>query len=296
MQTNDDDTVSLADAISVWAEGVGDDEARADSLLELLNYCADAAVHVLRDGDTEAGEALAEALVPLRLALRRWPAAAQLPPYGAFLGCLQALLRGDAAQLARLHPALDEGLAGALERIVALVAGQGDGPTADDGASGDPAEVDEPDLPPGVAAALESGDLPGVERALAALPEHERGRALAALRRRSEQQVARMSPAEQRALALHLQAEQIARTADDAAALAAQAIRDGDPDARRRLAIEMGQAAAHYAKDEPPGSPYDDLAAFLRAVAALLRGTPVPRAPAAYAERLAAIQAAVEEQ
>jgi hypothetical protein len=321
------ESISLAGAIGAWATGAEGDAARHAALLELLNYCADAAVHVLREGDAETREALARALVPLRAALLRWPHAAELPPYGAFLGCLQALLRADEAQLARLFARLDEGLAAALERIGDAVAAgrtENEEPEAEsqssavstpgDATAGGSAHQDANlqsftaaqdmpaidqsaiSLPPEIAAAMARGDLQEVERELAALPEGERERALAALRRHSEQQVASMAPEEQRRLALWLRQEQIRRAADEAAALAAQALREGDPDARRRLAIEMGQLASHYAQGEERGSPYDELASFLRGVAAVLRGTPVPPVPPAFAERLAALESAAEER
>jgi hypothetical protein len=313
----EEEEVSLADAIDAWAAGSPDDPARAGALVELLNYCADAAVYVLREGDAETREALAQALIPLRTALLHWPHAAELPPYNAFLGCLQALLRGDEAGLARLFAQLDEGLAAALERIGDLVAATDDRPPTTDHrpaavrqqhtveqregsvlglSSTVHAPYDEDlALPAEIAAALGRGDLPGVERLLAALSEDERERALAALRRHSEQQVASMSHEEQHRLALWLRQEQIRRAADEAAAAAEQVLREGDPDARRRLAIEMGQLASHYAQGEERGSPYDELASFLRGVAALLRGTPLPPVPPAFAERLAGVQAAAEE-
>jgi hypothetical protein len=346
--------VSLADAIGAWATSTEDDAARGGGLVVLLNHCADAAVHVLRDRDREAAHALAELLIPLRAALVRWPHAAHLPPFNAFLGCLQALLRGEDAQLARLRAGLDARLAGVLAQIEGLAGTDHRGPTTEDrppttderpprtdhrpprtdhrppttderppttdhrrtttderrttpalergrspepGASEGSSPVVENDaaLPPALEAALAAGDPGGIERALGALPEEGRAAALIALRRRSEARVAQMSPEEQRALALRLRQEQIARTAVDAAALAEQALRDGDPDAVRRLAIEMGQAATHYAKDELPGSPYDELAAFLRGVAAVLRGTPVPAVPAAYRESVESLRAVAEE-
>jgi hypothetical protein len=300
----DDDSISIADAITAWVEA--GDEARRDGLLELLNHCADITVQVLADGDAEAAEALAAVFIPLRAALASWPAAADLPPYNTFLGCLQALLRREEAQLVRLFAGLDDNLARALEQIGDLVAAaraeleqeaQADEqpPDRHRGAVEQVAAAGAPVLSEAIAGALDRGDLQAVERELAALGETERQRMLEALRRRSEQQVARMPPEQQRALARRLQAEQIARTADEIAGVAAQTLRDGDGNTVRALAIQVAQAASHYAQGEERGSPYDELAAFLRAVAALLRGTPVPPVPEAYAARLAALQADTAE-
>ncbi len=300
-----EENISLEDAIRAWAAGDEEDpEARHAALVELLNYCADAAVQVLRDGDREAAEALADLMVPLRVALLRWLHAAALPPYNALLGCLQALLRGEEVQLARLRARLDERLAETLRQIEALVRGDEQPPAAEARADHaapqqtnpdrPPAEAvpgSEPDLPEAVAAAIEMGDVAALQRALAELPEEERERTLAALRRRTEAQIAQMSPEELQALALQLQLEQIERAAAEVQQLAAETLTAGDPDARRRLAIQVGKLAAQYALGEAPGSPADQLAAFLRGVAAVLRGTIVPPVPPHYAERIAALRA-----
>jgi tetratricopeptide (TPR) repeat protein len=318
------EAISLADAISIWAEGAHtDDDARHESLLELLNYCAAATIDVLREGDTETREVLAEALIPLRAGLQRWPAAAQLPPYNAFLGCLQALLRGEEAQLTPLFAQLDEGLAAALERIAEAVAearseerGENQGTRTEnqeleaetqtlDASPSDVTATDGVqhadlqsaiDLPPDIESALQRGDLQGVERGLVALPEERREVVLAALRRHSEQTMAAIPFEEQRRLALWLRQEQIRRAADEAVAAAAEVLRDGDPDARRRLAIEMGQLVVHYAQDEERGSPYDELASFLRAVAAVLRGTPMPPVPSVFVAHIIQLRTGLERR
>jgi hypothetical protein len=290
-EPQEDEAISLSEAIDAWAASGGGDEARAEALVELLNYCADAALQVLHDGDREAAEALAELLVPLRHALLRWPYAAELPPFNLFLGCLQALLRGEEGQLARLRAGLDEGLAASLVQIEALA-----GEASEAGGVVAASEPDAAELAPELVVALESGDADGLERALDELPEHERERTLAALRRRTEARVAQMSPEEQRRLALQLQQEQIARVAADLHELAARTLLEDSPDARRQIAIQMGQVAAHYAAGESPGSPYDQLASFARAVAAILRGTVVPPAPPAYAGRVAELRAIAERE
>ncbi len=128
-------------------------------------------------------------------------------------------------------------------------------------------------------------------------------------------EIARLSPEERaelegrlQALAQHLAAmdpqeraewEAAARAAarrDQIESLADQA-RDGAIAAlrgeieREPLAQDIEQVAAQAAEGEEPGSPWDELAAYLRAVVALLRGEPLPGVPAAYAAHLAAVQA-----
>jgi len=126
-----------------------------------------------------------------------------------------------------------------------------------------------------------------LEARLAQLSPGERAQLEALLHR-----LAALSPAEQaRELAEMAAAEQEGRIQ----ALASQA-RDG------AIAVLRGQAerapllawleevARQAAEGEAPGSPWDELAGYLRAVAALLRGAPLPPVPAAYAAHLAAIQ------
>jgi hypothetical protein len=192
----------LADAISEWN---GD----AASLAELVGRCAGETALLLAADTPTAAEALADVLIPLRAAMLRNPNAVALAPLGAFLGCLQALLRGEHAQLDRLHHHLDDPLRAAFAQV---------------------------------------------------------------------RQIADLQ-----------------RTAIQSQALAARALHEDDPDARRALAIQLGQAASHYSQGAERGSPEDDLAAFLRAAAAIVRGTPVPAAPAPYAERIAALIALAQE-
>jgi hypothetical protein len=58
------------------------------------------------------------------------------------------------------------------------------------------------------------------------------------------------------------------------------------------LIPQLEEAAAHYAQDEAPGSPYHHLAQFTRAVITLLQedDRPLPPVPDAYAEMFAALQ------
>ncbi|MCB9101347.1 MAG: hypothetical protein H6632_17545 [Anaerolineales bacterium] len=98
------------------------------------------------------------------------------------------------------------------------------------------------------------------------------------------EQVSALSPAEQAAYARELQRREIEAQAGaivEAAIEARQAGQVAD------LLPHLAEAAAHYADGAAPGSPYADLAQFVRAVAALLQGqAPEPVAPA-YVERLA---------
>jgi hypothetical protein len=112
--------LTLDEAIQTWVKG--NDETRQGYLLPLLNAVAQIVVSLHHAGDTDGADALATSLIPLRTALRDWPAAAELPPFGAFLGCLQALLRGQEAQLSRLRMQLDEGLAQTLKQIEEICA------------------------------------------------------------------------------------------------------------------------------------------------------------------------------
>ncbi|HEU4325034.1 MAG TPA: tetratricopeptide repeat protein [Roseiflexaceae bacterium] len=110
--------LTLEEAITVWVER--DDGTREGMLETLLNAIAQRVIGVRVAGDIEDAEALAAALVPLRAALRNWPPAADLPPVNALLGCFQALLRGQEAQLALLRVQLDERLAQGLAQVEQL--------------------------------------------------------------------------------------------------------------------------------------------------------------------------------
>jgi tetratricopeptide (TPR) repeat protein len=84
--------------------------------------------------------------------------------------------------------------------------------------------------------------------------------------------------------------DQIQAIADQArgAAIAAFA---GKVD-RGELSASMEKVAKQAAEDEEPGSRWDQLASYLRAVAALLRGEQVPEVPAEFVEHFAAIETA----
>ena len=166
-------------------------------------------------GSGQGAETLAAALVPLRTALREWPVAAELPPYGVLLGCFQALLRGQLEQLERLRTRLDEGRAQALAEVERRAA------------------MDE-----------EIGQLEAWTRGEFA----------------DEEPPAKQETAE----------AQIARVAEQAMT-AAKEVLAADGGTRAALATQADEAAAYYAEGEEPGSPYDELAMFLRAVAARLR-------------------------
>jgi len=82
------------------------------------------------------------------------------------------------------------------------------------------------------------------------------------------------------------QIESLADQARDAAIAALRGEVEPGP-----LAQQLEAVAAQAADGEEPGSPRDELAGYLRAVAALLHGEPAPPVPAAYAAHLAAVQA-----
>jgi hypothetical protein len=84
------------------------------------------------------------------------------------------------------------------------------------------------------------------------------------------------------------QRQQIESLADQARDGAIAALR-GQTE-REPLLARIQEVAAQAAEGEEPGSPWDELAAYLRAVVALLAGEPVPPVPAAYAAHIAAIR------
>jgi hypothetical protein len=134
-----------------------------------------------------------------------------------------------------------------------------------------------------------------LEAQLAQLPPEERAGAEAALREFLErwegmgeeeraEQLAQMQAAGRR--------EQIESLADQARDGAIAAMR-GEVE-RGSLIQEIEHLAGQAAEGEEPGSPWLELAAYLRAVAALLRGEETPPIPAQYAGRVAAIRGAIE--
>jgi hypothetical protein len=106
-------------------------------------------------------------------------------------------------------------------------------------------------------------------------------------------QLEAMSPEERAELEAAARAaasrEQIQSLADQARDGAIAALR-GDTE-RDPLVARIEEVAAQAAEGEEPGSPWDELASYLRAVVALLRGEPLTPVPAAYAAHFAAIQA-----
>jgi hypothetical protein len=124
-------------------------------------------------------------------------------------------------------------------------------------------------------------------RQMAALSPAEREQLLAQARqaagafsRLSDEERAGVMAAAQRA-----QIEALANQTRDAAIAALR----GEGDALA-LAAQMEQVADQAAADEEAGSPWLEVAAFIRAAAAILRGEPPPPVPTAYAAHFAAIQ------
>jgi hypothetical protein len=142
-----------------------------------------------------------------------------------------------------------------------------------------------------------------IEAQLAGLAPEERAQAEAAAREFLQRWEA-MSEEEQAAYWAQAEAagrrEQIESLADQARDGALAALR-GEVD-RDALIRELEQVAWQAAEGEEPGSPstplragpWDELAAYLRAVAALLRGEPLPPVPAQYAGHIAALREAME--
>jgi hypothetical protein len=90
-----------------------------------------------------------------------------------------------------------------------------------------------------------------------------------------------------RAAATRQQIDELADQARDGAVAALRGQTD-----RQALIARIEEVAGQAAEGEAPGSPWHALAAYLRAVVALLRGSPLPPVPEAYADHLAAIQEA----
>jgi hypothetical protein len=187
---------------------------------------------------------------------------------GEFLAAATLLLRGQPLN----HRLLSVETRQRIERIVAMVQpAQAGG--ADDAA-----------LPASVLYALMNNNAAELDAALAALPEHERARVVTTLERQVHEQMVRLSDDERAELTRSTQAAQIALAAERARELATQALASSSREERFALAFEIQDAADNAARDEPEGSPWHELATFLYAVAALLRGQATPAVPDAYRE------------
>jgi hypothetical protein len=361
-------------AIAAWLNSAAPNEQRLDALLVLIDTLINASIVARREAGHAEREALAASLVPLRAALSTWPPAQALPPYGALLGCLQALLRGDEPVLA----ALDDELRAMWARIAELATASADelrdqavarnfaqaeqavrvaleqsteqqraalAQQLEDGAR-EATQGEEPaspwqelaqfmraaalvlrrlpvdgrtlsdanrhrierlltlarpapafesgaeELPASVLYALMHNDAAALEAALQALPTQERVQVVTALEQQMHEQMVQLSSDERQAVIAEAQQAQIADAADRARDVAIQALRSGDAASCNDLAAQIVAAAAQATAGEAPDSPWHPLAAYLAAVAALLREQPVPPIPPAYQERFAAIQAA----
>jgi hypothetical protein len=124
-----------------------------------------------------------------------------------------------------------------------------------------------------------------VEAQLSQMEPAQRAQAEEAMRR-----LASLSPDEQAALlasqARDELAVQIERQADEVVDAVLRAAGEGRVAA---LLPDLDDAAAAFGDGEAPGSPYAELAAFVAAVAALLRGEPAPAVPAGHVARFAAL-------
>jgi tetratricopeptide (TPR) repeat protein len=143
--------------------------------------------------------------------------------------------------------------------------------------------------PPDVAAQIEAQ--------LAQLSPEERAEMEAAAHEVA-QRLAQMSPEEQaaelagmQAAAVRQEIERLALEARDAAIAAERGERERAP-----LIAQIDEVAVQAAEGEPPGSPWADLAAYLRALVALLRGQALPPVPAQYAGHVAAVRAARDDK
>jgi tetratricopeptide (TPR) repeat protein len=136
--------------------------------------------------------------------------------------------------------------------------------------------------------------LAALNQQLAQAPPEERAQ-LEAAARQFARQWEQLSPEDRAqqlaAMQAGAQRQQIESLADQARDGAIAALR-GEVE-REPLLARIEQVAAQAAEGEEPGSPWDELASYLRAVVALLRGESPPPVPVGYAAQFAAVQDAI---
>ena len=120
---------------------------------------------------------------------------------------------------------------------------------------------------------------------LAQLAPEERAKAEEAIR-----QFEALSPQEQEAYMLAMQKQQLVAHADQIDEAVQRAFAGGEIDG---LLPQLDQAAAHFATNQAPDSASGQLAAYVQAVAALLRRQSVPPVAVAYTERLSRLKDAL---
>jgi hypothetical protein len=243
-------------------EGSAAAQSVSEQIAVLRRQVTGAVTQVLRDTGTTQRSAIAQQLNTLadRVAEGKQPGSPWLS-LAAFLRACAALIKDQVPDLSDL---INEDRA----QVEAWQRGEFDAPM----------EIDE--LPEEIAAALAAGNESAFEQALVALPEEQRVAVVATLERMVEQQSTHQPRSAK---------EKIAQAAEQVSALAAKALRDEEGADRANLIAKIEKAAVYYAADEEQGSAYDQLAAYLRAVAALLRGEEPPAVPPVYADRLAAL-------
>ncbi len=101
-------------------------------------------------------------------------------------------------------------------------------------------------------------------------------------------QMAEMDPEQLASLQAQAIVGQIQQTADQTRDAAIAALR-GEVDTNE-LVVQMDDVATRAAEDESPGSPWLEVALFVQAAAALLRGDPIPPVPDIYVDHMAAIR------
>jgi hypothetical protein len=139
-------------------------------------------------------------------------------------------------------------------------------------------------------------DEAALQAQLAQLPPEQRAAMEAQLRQAAEQ-FARLSPQEREALAAQAQRTQIEDLVNQTRTAAYAALRGEHP--RERVAARLTEVAGQIQHDfggqsGPQAGAWQDLAAYLRAVAAVLSNEPPPPVPMAYAAHLALIQQAAQ--
>ena len=154
----------------------------------------------------------------------------------------------------------------------------------------------EPDAPvlPQQPGASSNAYLAQLREQLAALPPEQRAEAEAAVHELTKH-LSGMTPEQQdqylRSLQDAQRRQKIESLADQARDGAIAALRGETP--KDELIANMEDVATQAAEGEQPGSPWAELALYLCALVALLRGEHIPPVPVAYAAHIAAIQAEI---
>ena len=126
-----------------------------------------------------------------------------------------------------------------------------------------------------------------LQAALAQVPPQERAAAEAQIRQALEE-FQRLSPAQQAALADAALCQRYEQAADQARLAALAYVRRQAP--KQDVVNWLEHSAEQAAEGEAPGSPWLEVAALCLALAALIKGEPIPQVPVQYAAHFSAVQ------